>query len=221
MAATPSFSIPSGTYTSAQTVTITDSTAGATIYFTTDGTTPTIDSEQYNGPITVSSTETINAIAAASGYLSSGVASATYTISLAPDYQLSVTPTTLSIVAGQSGTAKFTVAMNGFNSAVTLACSGLPAGATCSFAPSSLTPSGGNPVSSILTVSTTTASAALRGLSPSSNLLNCALLVPLFGVIFGVAPPPVEVGHRQCTRLRRHCSFGFGDGTHFMRRPGC
>jgi hypothetical protein len=188
VAATPSFSPASGTYNSAQTVTITDTTTGATIYFTTDGTTPTTDSEVYNGPITVSSTETINAIAAASGYSNSAVASATYTISLSPGYQVSVTPSTLTIVAGQSGTAMFTVTpANGFSSQVTFACSGLPSGATCSFAPSSVTPSGGNPVSSTLTITTTATSAALRRPGSSSHYPTYVLLIPCLGMIFSIA----------------------------------
>jgi hypothetical protein len=81
-AATPTFSIASGTYTLAQTVTISDATSGATIYYTTKGTTPTTASTRSTGAITVSSTETIEAIATASGYSTSAVASATYTISL-------------------------------------------------------------------------------------------------------------------------------------------
>jgi len=187
-AATPTFSPGSGTYGSVQTVTMNDTTTGATIYFTNDGTTPTTSSAIYNGPITVSSTETLQAIAGASGYNNGTVASATYTISLSPDYQLSVTPSTLTIVAGQSGTAKFTVTpMNGFSSQVSFTCSGLPAGAMCSFAPSSVTPSGGNPASSTLTVSTTAASAALRGPRSSSHYLNYALLLPFVGMIFGIA----------------------------------
>lgn len=184
-AATPSFSPAAGSYNSPQTVTITDSTSGATIYFTDDGTTPTTSSEVYNGPITVGSTETLKAIAAASGYLSGAVATATYTISTNPDYNLSVTPSSLTIVAGQSGTAMFTVTpMNGFSSQVTFACSGLPSEATCSFNPPSVTPSGGNPVSSTLTINTTAASAALRGPRRSSSYLNYALLIPCLGVIF-------------------------------------
>jgi uncharacterized repeat protein (TIGR03803 family) len=55
LAATPTFSPGSGTYGSAQTVTINDTTTGATIYYTNDGTTPTTSSAVYNGPITVSS----------------------------------------------------------------------------------------------------------------------------------------------------------------------
>jgi uncharacterized repeat protein (TIGR03803 family) len=188
LAATPTFSPGSGSYGSAQTVTISDTTTGGTIYYTNDGTTPTTGSAVYSGPITVNSTETIEAIAGASGYNNSAVASATYTISLNPGYQLAVSPSTLTIVAGQSGTAMFTVTpMNGFNSEVSFACSGLPSGATCSFAPSSVTPSGGNPVSSTVTISTTAASAALRRPGSASHYLNYALLLPFVGTILCLA----------------------------------
>ena len=79
-AATPSFSpAPIGTFTTPQSVTLTDSTAGAKIYYTTDGTTPTTASTQYTGPIPVSATTTINAIAAVNGSGTSTVASGTYT----------------------------------------------------------------------------------------------------------------------------------------------
>ena len=80
----PAFSIPGGTYSTAQTVSISDATPGATIYFTTNGTTPTTSSKQYTGPITVSSTETIEAIATASGHSTSAVTTATYTIGSLP-----------------------------------------------------------------------------------------------------------------------------------------
>ena len=83
-AATPTFSPAAGTYTTAQTVTISDSTAGATIYYTTNGTTPTTSSTKYTAAISVSSTDTIEAIAVASGYINSTTASAVYTISSPP-----------------------------------------------------------------------------------------------------------------------------------------
>jgi hypothetical protein len=76
--------------------------------------------------------------------------------------------------------------VNGFSSQVSFACSGLPSEATCSFDPPSVTPSGGNPVSSTVTISTTAASAALRGPRQSSSYLNYALLVPCLGVIFAI-----------------------------------
>ena len=81
-AAMPTFSPAAGTYTSVQSVTISDSTSGATVYYTTDGTTPTTSSAKYNGAITVSSSETIQAIATATGYSNSAVGSATYAINL-------------------------------------------------------------------------------------------------------------------------------------------
>jgi len=186
-AAMPTFSPGSGTYGSAQTVTVSNTMTGVTIYYTNDGTTPTTGSAVYNGPITVSSTETIQAIAGASGYNNSAVAIATYTISLNPDYQLAVTPSTLTIVAGQSGTATFTVTpMNGFSSQVSFACSGLPSEVTCSFAPPSVTPDDGKVVSSTLTITTTAASASSLWPIPSSHYVNYALVLPFLGMTFGI-----------------------------------
>jgi subtilase family serine protease len=77
---TPTFTPAAGTYTKTQSVTITDLTRGATIYYTTNGSTPTTSSTKYTGAITVSSTKTIKALGVASGYGNSPVATATYTI---------------------------------------------------------------------------------------------------------------------------------------------
>jgi len=79
----PQFSVGSGTYSTVQSLTITDSSSAAAIYYTTDGTTPTAGSNPYNNTaIPISSSETIEAIAIASGYIGSPVTSATYTINL-------------------------------------------------------------------------------------------------------------------------------------------
>ena len=82
-AATPTFSPAGGSYTSTQQVAITDKTAGVNIYYTTDGTVPTASSTLYTSPVAVSTTETLSAIAVASGFSNSGIASAAYTISQA------------------------------------------------------------------------------------------------------------------------------------------
>jgi len=79
-AAAPVLSVSSGVFPSSQTVSITDATPGATIYYTTDGTVPTVASTVYGGPITVASSETLTATAIALGYSMSPPASAQYTI---------------------------------------------------------------------------------------------------------------------------------------------
>ncbi len=77
--AVPVFSVASGTYTSAQTVTITDSTPGVAIYTST---TPSVTASfvKYTAPILVSSSETLTAVAVLSASKYSSPASATYTI---------------------------------------------------------------------------------------------------------------------------------------------
>jgi hypothetical protein len=83
-AISPTFVPAAGTYTVAQTVTISDATPGASLYYTTDGSTPNGSSSRYTGPIAVKSTATVRAVAIAPEYALSGVASASYTISPTP-----------------------------------------------------------------------------------------------------------------------------------------
>ncbi len=85
----PAFAPTPGVYPGTQSVTITDSLGGASIYYTTDGTPPTSSSALYTGSIAVTKTTTIRALAAASGYTSSSVVSATYTIGAAPSINFS------------------------------------------------------------------------------------------------------------------------------------
>lgn len=77
--AKPTFTPDGGTFTSAQSVTI-SAAEGATIYYTTNGSDPTTSSTKYASAITVSKTTTIKAIAVKDGYANSDIATATYTI---------------------------------------------------------------------------------------------------------------------------------------------
>ena len=67
-----------GTYSVAQTITLTDAVGGAKLYYTTDGSLPTTAATLYTGPFSLSVNSTVQAIASASGYLESPVASSTY-----------------------------------------------------------------------------------------------------------------------------------------------
>lgn len=91
-ASTPTFSPAAGSYSSAQTVTISTATSLAVLCYTTDGTTPTETANlcsggttsTYTTPITVSTTQTVKAIATLATYTDSAVGSAAYTICTPP-----------------------------------------------------------------------------------------------------------------------------------------
>jgi hypothetical protein len=101
--ATPTLSPDSGTYSGSVTVTTSDATSGATIYYTTDGSTPTTISPVYTGPLTFTQTTMLQAMAAASGMTNSAVASATYTTSgSGSSSAVTWTDTTNVTVAGSS-----------------------------------------------------------------------------------------------------------------------
>ena len=77
--ATPTFSPAGGTYTNSVKVMLACATSGATIRYTTDGTTPTSVSTAYSAPFSLVSSKTVKAVAFYSG-TSSAVASAAYTV---------------------------------------------------------------------------------------------------------------------------------------------
>ncbi len=97
--ATPTFNPAAGTYYDPLSVVINCITNGSTIRYTLDGTDPTATTGTvYTSPISVTSTTTIKAIATATGYDPSSVASATYTI---------VTPETVTIPYEESFAGTF------------------------------------------------------------------------------------------------------------------
>jgi hypothetical protein len=91
-AATPTFSPAAGTYTVAQSVTLSSATTGAAIHYTTDGSAPTASSAAYSAPVPVAASATIKAIAVATGYTDSAIGSAAYVIDL-PLPGVAATPT--------------------------------------------------------------------------------------------------------------------------------
>jgi len=69
-------------------VSISDSTPGATIYYTLDGSMPSTSSQIYQAPILVASNITLKAVAAASGFGASAVASKQFTLNIASGTQV-------------------------------------------------------------------------------------------------------------------------------------
>ena len=80
--ATPTFSPAAGSYEGEQSIAISCSTSGASIYYTTDGSTPTTGSTKYTVPISLSSSKTIKAIATVTGFTASEVATGAFIVVL-------------------------------------------------------------------------------------------------------------------------------------------
>ena len=120
-ASAPVFSLAAGVYPGPQSLTITDSTANASIYYTTDGSAPTTGSNLYTGPISIDSSETISAIAVATGYTASASTSSAYVIPTAPvitwpapapiTYGTALTSTQLDASASVPGTFAYSPAV--------------------------------------------------------------------------------------------------------------
>jgi len=96
--AKPTFSPVAGTVLAGTKVTISCATTGATIYYTTNGTTPTSSSTKYTGPVAVNSAMTIKAIAVKSGMTNSAVASATYSVTFPLDFGGGKNPSKLTVI---------------------------------------------------------------------------------------------------------------------------
>ncbi|HZF13575.1 MAG TPA: hypothetical protein VFE33_32680 [Thermoanaerobaculia bacterium] len=103
-------------------------------------------------------TYTVTVTGTGGGKTHSTTVSFTVTASGTPDFALAVSPTAVSAAQGTSGTTTVsTTVSGGFNSAVSLAASGVPAGATATFSPTSIAAPGSG--SSTLTLAAGTATA--------------------------------------------------------------
>lgn len=79
--ATPVISPADGEYSADQLITIICDTPSSTIYYTEDGSTPTISSTEYTVPFALGGAKTIKAFAVSDGYIDSTLATSAYTVS--------------------------------------------------------------------------------------------------------------------------------------------
>jgi Chitobiase/beta-hexosaminidase C-terminal domain len=164
-AATPTFNPAPGAYSSAQSVTLLDTTPGAVIYYTTNGTAPSQNSTVYGGAIPVSATTTIEAIAVASGYNNSGTAIGSYTITL---------PT--------AATPTFNPAPGTYTSAQSVTLSDTTSGAVIHCTTDGTTPSPTSPVCTTLQVSATT---TIQAIAVATGYNNSALASGTYTITVG------------------------------------
>jgi outer membrane protein OmpA-like peptidoglycan-associated protein len=90
-AVAPAFDPVPGDFASAQSVTLSTPTPGASIYYTTDGSAPTTASSPYSGPIRVESATTLRAMAVAPGAPESSVSEGAYGITPPPPARVVIT----------------------------------------------------------------------------------------------------------------------------------
>src|SRR5437867_4041424 len=173
--ATPTFSPTGGTYSSPQSVAISDATPGATIYYTTDGSTPTTASPVYSGPILVAQTTTIKAMAAASGMANSAVASATYTI-----------------LQQQVATPAFTPGGGTYTTPQSITISDATPGATIYYTTDGSTPTTASPIytNPVLVTQTTT----IKAMAAGGGMANSAVASATYTILQQVATPTFTPG---------------------------
>ena len=162
----PDFSPGGGTYSTAQSVTLSSKTSDAVIYYTTNGSTPTPTSTKYTGPITVANSLTIKAIAVSPTLGTSVVSAASYVIGSSTTKSFSLSGSTFTITwRGGSIHVPITVTPSGgFTGLVPLTCSvAAPSGAvsipTCTVSTQPPAITGTSPVKGyvyVQTVKTTT-----------------------------------------------------------------
>lgn len=158
---------PSGTTTiPTGTVTFLDGTTALGAPVTLDGTgTATLTSTTL--PV---GTDSITAQYGGDTVFASSTSVAVSVVVGAPNFSLSLSPTSVSVASGASGTTTITATpVFGFASAITFACSGLPAHATCTFSPAMVTPSGSTASTTTLTIATNVATASLQGDLPNQQ----------------------------------------------------
>src|SRR5882724_2387402 len=154
----PTITPGTGSFTQSVSVSMQDATSGASIYYTTDGSSPTQSSQPYVGTLSLTKSAVVKAKAFRSGYAPSSTASASLTVIQPFDFSLANSGA-ISVNAGSSGSNTITPTLtSGTSQSVAFSVSALPSGATGSFSTASCGPT----CSTVLTANTS-------GSTPAGN----------------------------------------------------
>ena len=191
-AATYTISInASGGFTNPVSLSCTDLPVGASCSFSPNPAPPGSATLTVSTSTTTPAGTFMFAISGVGGGITTGV-TAELTVFVGPDFTLAVTPPSQSVTAGASAT--YTISINaggGFSDPVSLSCSDLPVGASCSFSPNPSLPG-----SATLTVSTSTTTPAgtftftISGVGGGITIGVTAELTVIVGPIFTLALAP-------------------------------
>ena len=200
--ATPTFTPVAGSYASAQTVTIGTTTSGATIRYTTNGTTPSSTvGTVYSSAVTISATNTtLQAIAYKSGIENSLLASGIYTI--------------------QCATPTFSPAAGSYGSAQSVTISTATNGASIRYTTDGTTPSStaGTVYSSAVSISATT---TLQAVAYKTGLTNSAIASGVFTIDGACATPafsPAAGTYNAAQTVSHQQHHQWGDDPLYHRR---
>jgi uncharacterized membrane protein len=114
------------------------------------------------------------------------------TIAAVPDFTVTATPASQTVAAGSNGTCTVNIAaLNGFNGTVSLAATGLPAGAGASFSPASVAGSGSSTLTVTTSVGTPLGTYMLTLTGASGSLVRTStIMLSVAGPDFSVAVSP-------------------------------
>jgi Legume lectin domain/Chitobiase/beta-hexosaminidase C-terminal domain len=181
-AATPQVTPAAGSYTSSVKVTLADSTSGATITYTTDGSTPIPGSHgtaiASGGSFTLTSSATVTAIASASGFTASNLATAVYSITVPPP--------------PAAATPQITPAAGTYSGSVTVSITDTTSGATITYTTDGSTPVPGSHGTAIASGGSFTlaSSATVEAIASASGFTNSSAATTAYTV---TAAPPMAI----------------------------
>jgi hypothetical protein len=132
--------------------------------------------------------DSVTALYGGSGSFSGSTSPALSIVVGVPSFAAAFNPSSLTVTSGGSASSVLTVTpMFGFSSAITLKCSGLPANSTCSFSPSTITPTTGAVTSTITIATGVTVSAKMERPGSSVPSLAVGALLSILFLPFGMA----------------------------------